>query len=70
MPRRKTHPTPQPPQPASSNKRKSNDNGALPASLPKSTKQDTILRLLGRSDGTTLDAIMKATGWTALPSST
>jgi hypothetical protein len=28
-----------------------------------SSKQDMVLALLGRSEGSTIDAIMKATGW-------
>ena len=33
------------------------------ASVPKATKHQTILGLLGQPKGTTIDAIMKATGW-------
>ena len=33
------------------------------ASVPKTTKVETILDLLGQPNGTTVDAIMKATGW-------
>ena len=36
---------------------------AAGTSVPKATKHQTILELLGRSEGTTIDAIMKATGW-------
>jgi hypothetical protein len=64
MPRRKPQPAShQTPQTASSNKGKPQDAGGASASPPKSTKQDAILRLLGQSDGTTIDAIMQATGW-------
>jgi hypothetical protein len=63
MPRRKTPPTPPAPQPASSNKRKSKGAGGALSSLPKRTKQDAILHLLGRPNGTTIGAITQATGW-------
>jgi Protein of unknown function (DUF3489) len=35
----------------------------VPASTPKGTKQEVVLGMLRRPKGTTIAAIMKATGW-------
>jgi hypothetical protein len=68
-PARKTMPSKQPPREVAATKAKGRPNSIKPASTsagqsaPRTTKQELVLTLLSRKEGTSVDDIMKATSW-------